>query len=155
MITSIQKLQRIAQDLTDRLSVRFKNGSGLNTVTQGFDSNGNPYLQLSNATDGLAAGNPVVVIVLEQDDAVSKDIFGNNLLAYTPSLALVGWEADANGKNTPAMADLMNIFWELIPFEIELQGIQVAHGTAVTPTSVEAATPFVDLDQLYWPTKGA
>jgi hypothetical protein len=34
------------------------------------------------------------------------------------------------------------------------QQLQIANGTAVTQASAAAATPNLDIDQLYWPTKG-
>jgi len=60
----------------------------------------------------------------------------------------------AGGGPIPAAADLLTIEWELIPFGIQQQLVQIANGTAVTATSAEATTPTVALDQLYWPTKG-
>lgn len=154
MITSPQKLQSVARDLGNRLAIRFQNNSGLNTVRYAQDSNGGQQLFFSH--NGVETeGSPVVLVYLQQISMVSNDIFGNPELAYTPSLSQVCYELTSGGFPIPAASDLLTIQWELIPFAIRQQLIQIANGTAVTATSAEATTPSADLDQLYWPTKGA
>lgn len=153
MIISNQKLQSIARDLGNRLAIRLANGSGVNTVRYAADSQGGQLLFLShNANE--SEGQPVILIYLQQISMVSNDIFGNPELAYAPSLSQVAYELDSNGKPIPAMSDIFTVEFELIPFGMREQLLQIANGTAVTQASAAAATPAVDLDQLYWPTKG-
>jgi hypothetical protein len=154
MITSPQKIQAVARDLGNRLAIRFANNTGLNTIRYATDANGGPQLFLSH--NGVETeGSPVVLVYLQQISMQSTDIFGNPELAYTPSLSQVCYELTSDGYPIPAAADILTIEWELIPFGIAQQLIQIANGTAVTATSAAATTPTVSLDNLYWPTKGA
>lgn len=153
MITSPQKIQAVARDLGNRLAIRFQNNSGLNTVRYAYDTNGAPQLFFSHGGNE-SEGQPVVLVYLQQISMVSNDIFGNPALAYTPSLSQVCYELTSGGYPIPAATDLLTIQWELIPFGIAQQLIQLSNGTAVTAANAEAATPSIQLDQLYWPTKG-
>jgi len=153
MITSPQKIQAIARDLGNRLAIRLASGAGLNTIRYAQDANGAPELFLSHGGNE-AEGQPVVLIYLQQVPMVSNDIFGNPELAYAPSLSQVAYELNSAGAPIPAQADLLTIEFELIPFGMRQQLIQIANGTAVTAAAAEAATPVIDLDNLYWPTKG-
>jgi hypothetical protein len=157
----------LARDLADRLNVRLAanaaSGTLINTVVESFWTqtlaDGNtaqwPALTCYNATLGTGEGEPVVVILISDVDAVSKDIFGNSTYAYAPTLLQFGYElSGAAGTNPiPAHADLANIQFEAQTIGAEWQLIEIAHGTAVTPASVSAATPIVDIQPLYWPTK--
>lgn len=150
------KAIRLVQDIVDLLTVRFKNNAGLNTISQGFyvDSNGAswPFATISSGGN-VAEGQPVVYIQISNVDMVSKDIFGNQTYAYAPHILQLGYELTSGGAPIPAIADLLTCEFESIKSGVRLQIKQVANGTAVTSTSVNAAAPAVDLDQLYWPTK--
>ena len=154
MIISNQKLQAVARDLGNRLAVRFANGSGVNTVSYATDANGGQLIYLSN-NGSVAAGNPVILVYLQQISMVSNDIFGNAALAYSPSLSQLAYELNAAGAPIPAQTDLDTVKWELFSFGMRYQLLQIAHNTAVTQASAAAATPVLDIDNLYWPTKGA
>ncbi len=110
MIFSNAKPIALLRDLGNKLQIRFQNNAGLNTLSQGFytDANGAiwPYIMLYNATAGVAEGNPVVYIVLSCVDAVSKDVFGNELYAYAPELLQFGYELTSGGAPIPARSDL-------------------------------------------------
>jgi hypothetical protein len=149
--------------LTVRLAANASSGTLINTVTEGFYTqtlaDGNvavwPYLICSNSTLGTGEGNPVVYIQLSNVDAVSKDIFGNPTYAYAPTLCMFAYElrSGANAGPIPAHPDLANIQFEAQTMGCEWQLIELANGTAVTPANVNAATPIVDIQPLYWPTK--
>lgn len=154
MIVSPQKIQDIARDLESNLNVRFKNkSSGLNSVRLAYDSNGAPELFVSHGGNE-AEGQPVALIYLQQISMVSNDIFGNAALAYCPSTSMLAYEKDANGKPLPVEADLDMLRWELFPFGMQYNLVEIANGTAVTAANALAASPVVSLDSLYWPTKG-
>jgi hypothetical protein len=153
MLTSPQKIQAIARDLGNRLFLRLQNGAGLNFIRYAQDSLGAPELFLSHGGNE-AEGQPVVLIYLQQISMVSNDIFGNPELAYAPSLSQVAYELNSAGAPIPSQSDLLTIEFELIPFGMRQQLIQIANGTAVTAAAAEAAVPVIDLDNLYWPTKG-
>jgi len=157
MIFSNAKPIALLRDLGNKLQNRFQNNTGVNTLQQGFytDANGAvwPYILLYNATAGLAESNPVVYIEISCVDAVSKDVFGNELYAYAPELMQIGYELTSGGAPIPTRADLETINFEAIKTGVQLQLKEVANGTAVTAASVNAATPVVWLDELYWPTK--
>lgn len=153
MITSPQKIQAIARDLGNRLALRLANSSGLNTIRYAQDSNGAPELFLSHGGNE-SEGQPVVLIYLQQVPMVSNDIFGNPELAYAPSLSQLCYELTSGGFPIPAASDIATIQFELIPFGMRQQLIEIANGSAVTAANAEATAPSVDLDNLYWPTKG-
>ena len=157
MIFSNAKAVALCRDLGDKLSKRLAGGAGLNTVTTGFytDANGAswPYLLLTNATAGAGEGNPVLYIEISCVDAVSKDVFGNQLYAYAPHVLQFGYELTSGGAPIPTRADLTTCEFEAIKTGVEFQLKEIANGTAVTGATVNAATPVVDLQELYWPTK--
>lgn len=154
MITSNQKISAIARDLADRLKVRMGSSATINTVRAALDANGAPMLFLS-VGGNEAAGQPVILIRLKQVSMVSPDIFGNAALAYCPSVSQLCYELDANGKPLPNQKDLDIAKWELFRFGVRYQQVEIAKDTAVSEASSDAAVPALDLDQLYWPTKGA
>jgi hypothetical protein len=156
MITSPQKIQAVARDLGNRLAIRFQNNAGLNTVRYAMDANGGPQLFFSH-NGNEAEGQPVVLVWLSQISMQSNDIFGNPELAYTPSLSQVAYELNTTGGSFATAQDILTIEWELIPYGIAQQLVQIANGTPVTAAAVTAAAPTAPavLDNLYWPTKGA
>ena len=157
MIYSNAKAIALIRDLGDKLSKRFANGSGINTVSQAFytDSNGATWPYLLLTTGGTATeGSAVIYIEISGIDAVSKDVFGNELCAYAPHKMLFGYELGAAGNQTiPTHADIATAQFEAIKTGVSLNLIEIANGTAVTAANVNAATPVVTLDELYWPTK--
>lgn len=154
MVISNQKLQAVSRDLGNRLAIRFQNNTGLNTVRYAQDSQGGQQLFFSH--NGVETeGQPVVLINLQQISMVSSDIFGNAELAYTPSLSQLCYELTSGGFPIPTAQDIATIQWELIPFGIRQQLVPIANGSAVTTVNAALTTPTADLDNLYWPTKGA
>jgi hypothetical protein len=146
------KAIRLIQDIQDLLNVRLANGSGLNTITQAFDSNNWPYLLISH-NGNVAEGQPVVFVRISNVDAVSKDIFGNQTYAYAPHVLEFAYELTSGSAPYPTRADLAVCEFESIKSGVRFQLKEIANGTAVTATSVSAASAIADLDQLYWPTK--
>jgi hypothetical protein len=159
MIYSNAKAVALTRDLGDKLAKRLTStGAGLNTVTTAFytDTNGAvwPYLLIYNATAGTGTGNPVLYIEISGIDAVSKDVFNNELYAYAPHKLLLGYELGAAGNETwVTHSDLLTAEFEAIKTGVALTLLEVANGTGVTPTTMNAATAVVTLDELYWPTK--
>lgn len=150
------KANAMVRDLADRLSKRLANNSGLNTVVQSSytDGNGNvwPVLTISHGGN-VAAGQPVIAIEISNVDMVSKDVFGNQTTAYAPHILQLGYELDANGKPTPAAGDLAICSAEALSTGVRFQQKEIAHNTAVTAASLNAASAVADFDDLYWPTK--
>lgn len=148
----------LIRDLADRLNVRLASSAGLNTVTEAFYVDANnaswPYLLISH-NGNVAEGQPVVYIEISDVDAVSKDIFGNQTYAYAPHVLQFAYElSGAAGTNPiPAHADLANCQFEAQTCGCEWQLKELANGTQVTAANVNAATPLVDIQPLYWPTK--
>jgi hypothetical protein len=157
MIYSNAKAVALLRDLGNKLQIRLANNSGLNTVTQGFytDANGAvwPYILVSNASSGTGEGQPVVYIEISDVNAVSKDIFGGNLYAYAPSLLQFSYELASGGAPIPTRTDVLTCEFEAIKTGVQLALVELPNGTAVTPANVNAATPVITLDELYWPTK--
>lgn len=157
MIISNQKIQSIARDLGNRLAVRFQNNAeagGVSQVSYAQDANGGQLVFLSNGN--LAAGQPVILVYLQQIPMVSNDIFGNAELAYCPSTSSISYELNGAGAPIPTQVDLDTVKWELFPFGVAYKLAPIANGTAVSQASAAAslAAPTLSIDQLYWPTKG-
>jgi hypothetical protein len=163
-ITSTQKPIAFMRDLVNHLQIRFPAGAaGLNTFTQYFDAAGMPGVIIShNGT--VTTGNPVVLVKISQINAVSPDIFGNPLLAYTPLQCLIGWELGLAGNETlVTTSNLLTVLFEAIKTGIQQVYFEAANGSGVTDATVgtPATIPAVagtgtqidSLDELYWPTK--
>lgn len=154
MIQSTAKAQDLMRDLGDKLKVRLAANAGLNTVRRANDANGWPMLVLSHAANE-AAGQPVVALRLMNVNAVSKDIFGGNLIAYAPHVMEIAFEMTATaGVQTPALLDVSLVEYEAFKLGTQIQIKEIAHSTAVTETSMNAASAAASYDDLYWPNKG-
>jgi hypothetical protein len=153
MITSTAKPQAFIRDLSDHLSKRFPStAAGLNTITQYFDANGMPGIVISH-NGVVTTGNPVVVVKISQISMVSVDVFGNPLLAYTPLQLQIAWELGAAGNETwVATSDLMTVIFECVKTGIQQMYFEAANGAGASDATF-AGTPFVQLDELYWPLK--
>ena len=152
MIQSLQTAQALIRDLGNKLSVRFAGSASINTVRQGQDASGNPMLFLS-VGGNEAEGQPVIAIRISQEDAISKDVFNNSLLAYTPLLMDFAYELASANDPEPSLADIAIASWESINCGVRWQLKALANGSAVTAANMNAAAPIADLDSLYWPTK--
>lgn len=154
MITSNATPLAIMRDLADKLNKRFAGNSGINGSRQAFDANGMPLLFLSH-NGNEAEGQSVILIRIEQIDAVSKDIFGNSLNAYAPHLLQFAYEKNSAGAPIPSAHDLDTAKFESIKTGVKYELVEIANGSAVTEANLNtaAASPVVDLDELYWPTK--
>jgi len=100
-----------------------------------------------------AEGQPVIAIRISQEDAISKDVFNNSLLAYTPLLMDFAYELASANDPEPSLADIAIASWESINCGVRWQLKALANGSAVTAANMNAAAPIADLDSLYWPTK--
>lgn len=153
-MNSPAKAQAIMRDLADRLSKRLAANSGINTARQANDANGWPMLILS-AAGNEAEGQPVVALRIKGIPMVSVDVFGNPLTAYAPHTMEIAYELSAtSNKALPTLADVTTITYEAFKAGTQILLEQIANGTAVTEASMNAATPSVQLDDLYWPNKG-
>lgn len=154
-IKNLAKADALIRDLKDLLEKRTAGAAAgrVDTVREAKDSAGFPYLVLSdNGTE--TAGNPVIFIRIKQIDAVSKDIFGNDLNAYAPHVCELAYELDST-EAEPSRLDLIMVMFELAKNGIKVQVKQIADATDVTPANVDAAAVAQELDWIYWPTKGA
>lgn len=147
------KAQALFRDLGDKLIVRLTGNSGINTVRRANDANGWPMLFLSVAGNE-AEGQPVIALRMEAVDAVSRDVFGNDLIAYAPHFLQIAFELSATANlGLPSIKDVTQVEYEAFKLGSQIQLIEIANGTAVTEASMNAAAPVISLDDLYWPTK--
>lgn len=129
MAKSTAKAEAVARDLKDRLEQR------------GFT------VQESKAGDWprLVIDTDQASIEIEAADAVSKDVFGNNLKAFAPHEARLA-SVDAQSK-----ADLAKIQQELAKCAID----KVVLKTGANLAAAEAATGEEIQWDVRWPTKGS
>lgn len=155
---STAKANALVRDLADKLKKRYEYANppasaGLNTVRLAFDAAGWPMILISNNANE-ASGAPVLAIRIRNVDMQSKDVFGGQTFAYAPHVLEIGYELAPIFGSLPAPADLMMALYESIKTGVRLQLKEIANGTAVSETALDAAVPALsDLEELYWPTK--
>lgn len=130
MAKSTAKAEALSRDLKDRLEQR-----GL-TVAESKAAGGWPRLVIN--TDQAS-------IEIEAIDAVSKDVFGNDLVAFAPHEARVA-SVDAQGK-----AELASILLELGKTAIDKTFL--SEGANLATAEGAAATEIIW--DVRWPTKGS
>ena len=150
---STAKAEALLRDVADKLKVRYAGSATINTVRAAKDANGWPMLFLS-AAGNEAAGQPVIGIRISAVNAVSKDVFGNDLIAFAPHALEFAYELQAANNPTPTDADELTAWYEAQKTGVKMQLKEIALGTAVTEASMNAAAVVIELDELYWPTKG-
>jgi hypothetical protein len=151
-IKNIAKADALIRELKERLELRFAGSARIDTVREAKDSEGYPALFCSDGGNE-AAGQPVIAIRIKQIDMVSKDVFGNDSKAYTPHVCELAYELDGT-EAEPNRKDIEIAMWELARNGVKLEVKEIADGTAVSFTSMDAASPAQELDDLRWPTKG-
>jgi len=150
---STAKAEALLRDVADKLKVRFAGSAAIDTVRAARDAQGWPMLFLSDAGNE-AAGQAVIALRIRAVDAVSKDVFGNDLVAFAPHKLEVAYELTAANNPIPTDVDLLTAEFEAIKTGVAIQLKELANGTAVTEANMNAAAVAVELDELYWPTKG-
>ena len=128
---STAKAEALMRDLKERLEFR-----GF-TVSESKDAQGWPKLTLN--TDEAS-------IRIESDDAVSKDVFGNDLVAFAPHTLEMASRDDAVGVLVAA-----KILTEVIKIGANKNVIKT-HAT-VLATAEAAAGDAIQFDVM-WPGKG-
>ncbi len=149
-IKNLSKAQALIRELKEKLEIRTQGAASgrCDTVRETADSEGYPALFLSDGGNE-AAGEPVLAIRIKQKDMVSKDVFGNDSKAYAPHVCELAHEDAQVDKKDIEMA-----MFELAKLGIKIQIKEIAAATAVTLSSMDAASPAQELDDLRWPTKG-
>lgn len=150
---STAKAQALVRDLADKLSKYYVPGStGLNTIRLDKDAAGWPMIFASH-NGNEAEGAPVLAIRIRNLDMGSKDVFGGSTFAYAPHLLELGYELAPVFGPLPASADLLLGQLESVKTGVRIQIKEIANGTAMSAAALDAASPIVDLEDLYWPTK--
>jgi len=149
---STSKAEALLRDVADHLRKRYAGSASIDTVREARDSNGWPMLFLSDAGNE-AAGQPVIALRIKAVDAVSKDVFGNDLIAFAPHSLEIAYELDGTEPEA-SQADLLKAQFEAIKTGVKIQQKAIADGTAVTAANMDAAAVAVEIEDLYWPTKG-
>ena len=150
---STSKSEALLRDVADHLRIRFANSATIDTVREARDSQGWPMLFCSDAANE-AAGQPVIAIRIRAVDAVSKDVFGNDLVAFAPHALEIAYELTAANNPIPADADILKAEFEAIKTGVKIQLKELANGTAVTAANMDSAAADMEIEDLNWPTKG-
>jgi len=151
---STAKAQAQARETKEKLERRFKGSATIDTVRQANDAQGWPLLICSNG-GAESAGSEVIAIRIKAQDAVSKDVFGNDLVAFAPHTIEVAHELDANGKQTPSQLDMAKVMQEVSKIGMKIDIKEIANTTAVSEASLNAAAVALSLEvETQWPTKG-
>lgn len=150
---SLAKAQATMRDLKERLEKRVSGSASIDTVRADKDSAGWPMLFLSDAGTETA-GNPVIALRLKAVDAVSKDVFGNSLVAFGPHEMEVAYELDGT-EGEPSRRDIIKVMAEVAKLGHKTIVKEIADATAVSASSMDAASPADSLEyDTQWPAKG-
>lgn len=150
---SLAKAQAAMRDLKERLEKRVSGSSTIDTVRESKDSDGWPILLLSDGGNE-SAGQPVIGLRLKSVDAVSKDVFGNSLKAFSPHELEVAFELDAT-EGEPSRRDLIKVMLEVAKLGHKIIVKQIADGTAVSASSMDSTSAADSLEfDTQWPAKG-
>lgn len=144
----------LVSNLNDKLSKRLALGiTALNTIRLANDPNGWPMMFIS-VGGNEAEGQPVLVVRISAVQSPSPDIFGNSQYALAPHICEIAYEAGStSGSSEVALLDRTLCDYEIFKAGTRIQVKAIANGTAVTAASMTAASPILDLQDLYWPTK--
>lgn len=148
-LKSSAKSEATMRLLKDNLQMRLKGtpGVALNTIREARDSEGWSMLFVS-VGGNEAAGQPVFGIRCKAINAVSKDVFGNDLYANTPHNVEMAWE---NGAVT--VLQMAAVQYECDQLGMALQMKQIATSTAVTAANMDAVAPLATFDWMMFPNK--
>lgn len=149
---STAKAAAILRDIADKLRVRYAGSSTIDTVRESKDSDGWPMLFLSDGGTETAS-NPVIAMRIKSVDAVSKDVFGNALVSFAPHKLEVCYELTAANNPIPTDKDILIAEFEAIKSGMCIVLEELANGTAVTAANMDASTPVIEIEDLYWPAK--
>lgn len=149
---STAKAEALLRDVAEKLAKRFAGSSTIDTVRQARDSQGWPMIFCSDGGNE-SAGQPVIAIRIKAVDAVSKDVFGNDLVAFAPHNLEIAYELDS-AEGEPSRKDLLIAEFEAIKTGVKVQLKEIADGTAVSAAAMDAASAVIELDDYNWPTKG-
>ena len=152
-LKNLAKAESLMRDLKEKLELRLANAASgrVDTVREARDANGWPMLFLSDGGTETA-GNPVIAIRIKGKDAVSKDIFGGAITAAAPHIAELAYELDGT-EAEPNRKDIAKVMFELVKTGVRIEIKEIADATAVSESSIDAASAAEDLDNLYWPNK--
>jgi hypothetical protein len=131
MAKSIAKADALARGLKERLQFRGY------AVSESRDANGWPKLTLNTNEASLK---------IVAADAVSKDVFGNDLVAFAPHRIEFASRDDA--MSTLKSAQIQN---EVVKCGIEKMNVKT-HATVLATAEAAAGTDIVF--DVQWPTKG-
>lgn len=153
MQNSTAKAESLVRKLEEHLGFILAGSTSIDTIRTTKDSAGWPALILSDG--GVeAAGNPVIAIRIQSQDAVSPDIFGNPFAAFAPHSVDIAYELDGT-EAEPSRLDLAKVMHECSKLAGKIQIREIADATAVTLASMDAADVALSLEfELRWPTKG-
>lgn len=164
MIYSIDHAVGVARDFADRLTMRMKNSTTINTVRQTSDEWGYPVVILShNATE--TEGNPVIWVrftnLFEESGSPEAspagapiDIFGNATLPFTPTIGQVAYELTSGGAPEPTTGDYSTVLFEMARTGCVVQQYAQPNGTAVTEASITSGNLVQELKDIDWGYKG-
>jgi hypothetical protein len=135
---STAKAIALLRELKDRLSFRINGSLTIDTIRQAFDADGYPMLFLSHG--GVeTSGNPVILLHLRPVNAVSKDVFGRNNIAFTPHVMGFCFELTGAGAAIPDVLDLLMVMFEIAKDGLKVNIYELANGTAVTEANFDIA----------------
>jgi hypothetical protein len=125
--TNPSKAIELAHELADKLKIRFSTF----TVTEAFDTDGNPYFTIDDGTPATTE-MCIIVKVLPVDWALAKDVLGNTANIYSPHKIMLGTEDSASHADYITPQQLMHVIGEIVGKGTQWEWYKTANGTAPT-----------------------
>lgn len=141
MATTAKAIE-IAQQLLDRLKLRFSGAGGTTSLTVSalaFDTDANPYFTIGS---GSAGAQNAVIKVIPYTWPLAKDVLGNSAIQYTPHIVQLATELSASaGPGTIlSVQSAMSIVGQILGTGCHWDWYQSANGTAPTVSTFATAS---------------
>jgi hypothetical protein len=140
-MATTQKAMDLALFLKDVISKQVY--GTMPVVTEGFTSEGNPYLSFSADTTPATTEKVVVVVVKPYVTGTAKDVFGNTANAYVPHVIQFCTEANltgSSGADTLTPTDLLPIICEIAKRGTFIEWHVTTRGTVPSAAAIVAGT---------------
>lgn len=145
------KALELSLELSDRLRKRV---SDYGQILDGFDSSGNPTIELDDATPATTE-DAVFIKVRPRDWSLTKDVLGLAQTAYTPHVIQIAVEAPPSGVGLGRFVSIAHLFAILLTvgeFGCRAEYWEETNGTPPAVTTFDTAAKLkTSWESLYYP----
>lgn len=135
---STAKAIAMMRGLKEKIGFRIAGSATIDTIREAFDANGYPMMWLSDGGVETST-NPCILLRCKPIDAVSKDIFGSALVAFSPSVLEFSYEVNGTPKPYASAIDIALVLFECSKIGVKINEYEYASGTACTEANLDIA----------------